>query len=49
MLPGGLVVRNGSVVEIRHSEVMAAEINKSALRALAEIQVLVDRALIAVS
>ncbi len=49
MLPGGLVVRNGSVVEIRHSEFMAAEINKSAQRALAEIQVLVDRALIAVS
>ena len=49
MLPGGLVVRNGSVIEIRFSEFMAAEINNNAQRALEEIQDLVDRALIAVS
>ncbi|MGP0171340.1 hypothetical protein ACSVIJ_05580 [Pseudomonas sp. NCHU5208] len=48
-LPGGLVVRNGSVVEIQHSEFIAAEINIHAQRALDEIQVLVDRAMLAVS
>jgi len=48
-LPGGLVVRNGSVVEIWFSEFIEAGINASAQRALAEIQELVDRALNAVA